>query len=96
MSALADRGHPNTLEALEHRSATIRHAARTLYRDPVWIGEIRTGDWLRKVHYLSEATIMEWLERSGINPWRPVCELRGDQRKRLIGCMLDFVKRGEG
>ena len=51
MSALA---HPNDLDAIEHRNNTIRHAARTLYRDPAWIGHIKTGDWLLRIHYLEE------------------------------------------
>ena len=92
MSVAAPGRHPNVLDAIEHRASTIRHAARTLYRDPKWIGDIRAGDWLRRIHYLDEDTILGWLEAAGINPWRPVRDLRVDQRDRLIRCMLDFAK----
>jgi len=90
MSALA---HPNDLDAIEHRNNTIRHAARTLYRDPAWIGHIKTGDWLLRIHYLEEDVVNRWLEDAAINPWRPVCELRPDQRDRLIRLMLAYAKQ---
>lgn len=93
MSALAE--HPNAREARDLRRQEILHAARALYRDPCWIGEIKTGDWLLRVHYLREKVVMGWLEAAGINPWRPVCRLREDQRRALIRQMLAYAKAGE-
>lgn len=69
-------------------------AAAILKFTPERIGDERVGDWLSRIGHgtIREATVAGWLERAGVNPWRPGRELSVRQRYALAGLLLRFAQ----
>ena len=69
-------------------------AAAILKFAPETIGDEEVGSWLRRI---GSATLRKdvaegWLQRAGVNPWRPGSKLSIRQRMLLIGCLREFTE----
>lgn len=79
-------------ETLRGRRADARLAGLILYSQPDMIGDKPIGDFLLQIKCIGRKRVAGWLERAGVNPWRPCSKLSGRERDLIVAQLVRFSK----
>lgn len=74
------------------RSMVAMHVAKILMYEPKQFNDLRIGDVLQRVPYVTDERAMEWLGEAGVGPWRRGRELKSWQREALAKRLATFAK----